>query len=335
MKKILLALIILILLTSSAIAEDGIRFLVNPNETLILQDKKETSLVALVEDDASKCRYLRILLQDGSVVSSQSLPDGITLDDFHSGSNNVLLRTVNGEPEMYISIQMANDGQWICENVQLWNGKSFAIGKESLTDLNSDLINPGRNDAITYGKWQVTIPTGQNLQAADFSMLPMSYDEAFAQLDTDAYAYVNNPNPSDRLHLRAKADKDAPSLGKFYNRTPVQVLEKGEIWSFVQIGSDENHLTGYMMTKYLAFGNENADVHCAFPQLSPLESYFGAEFGPAIYAQPYQSSKTIGHLYVSENNFIIGISGEEWLIVMTPEGLVGYCKVSDFGEGNG
>ena len=64
---------------------------------------------------------------------------------------------------------------------------------------------------------------------------------------------VNNPNPADRLHLRVSPERGATSLGKFYNGTPVRVLEERGDWVQVEIGLDGN-LTGWMMKKYLAFG---------------------------------------------------------------------------------
>lgn len=57
-------------------------------------------------------------------------------------------------------------------------------------------------------------------------------------MDTSHYAFVNNPDPADRLHLRAKSEKGAASLGKFYNRTPVYVLEERGDWARVRIGRE-------------------------------------------------------------------------------------------------
>ena len=37
--------------------------------------------------------------------------------------------------------------------------------------------------------------------------------------------YVANPDPADRLNLRAAPRPDAVSLGKYYNGTPVYLLE--------------------------------------------------------------------------------------------------------------
>ena len=62
----------------------------------------------------------------------------------------------------------------------------------------------------------------------DWSTLPRTLEEAVSRLDRSDWATVSNPNPADRLHLRAEPSRDAASLGKYYNGTPVQVLEQQE-----------------------------------------------------------------------------------------------------------
>jgi len=63
------------------------------------------------------------------------------------------------------------------------------------------------------------------------------------------YAVVNNPNPSDRLHLRTQPRMDALSLGRYYNGVAVEVLSvPSATWYEVRIGST----VGYMSSQYLA-----------------------------------------------------------------------------------
>lgn len=101
---------------------------------------------------------------------------------------------------------------------------------------------------------------------------PTRQEEAVARLDTDAYAFVNNDNPKDRLHLREKPDRKAKSLGKFYNRTPVQILSWDGDWAHVRIGAGDANLEGYMMTRYLVRGGGNRDVSCAFETLMAVDT---------------------------------------------------------------
>ena len=41
----------------------------------------------------------------------------------------------------------------------------------------------------------------------------------------DAYAVVHNPDAADRLNLRAAPNREAESLGRYYNGVEVQILE--------------------------------------------------------------------------------------------------------------
>ena len=97
-----------------------------------------------------------------------------------------------------------------------------------------------------------------------FAEFPTTYEEAVQHLDCTNWALVNNPNPTERLHLREKPDRKSVSLGKFYNRTPVYVDEIRGEWAHVTIGCD---LSGWMLMDYLAFGADMDKVACAFPQL--------------------------------------------------------------------
>ena len=50
-------------------------------------------------------------------------------------------------------------------------------------------------------------------------------------------AVVNNPNPQDRLHLRAKPSMPSQSFGKYYNGTPVKIIEyRTDDWVKVVVG---------------------------------------------------------------------------------------------------
>ena len=60
---------------------------------------------------------------------------------------------------------------------------------------------------------------------------------------------VANPNPEDRLHLRAAPSTSAASLGKYYNGTCVAALQfHRNGWAEVQVGP----LRGYMSMQYLS-----------------------------------------------------------------------------------
>ena len=49
-------------------------------------------------------------------------------------------------------------------------------------------------------------------------------DNGTSKVATGTIAVVNNPDPSDRLNLRTNPSQDAPTLGKYYNGTHLEVL---------------------------------------------------------------------------------------------------------------
>lgn len=256
--------------------------------------------------------------------------DGAALDTYHAGPGNVY---VSSGVMMY-DIEREKARSWYVTGVD--DSGVSAIGPDYAAP--DGRITVSRNDGYIYGQ----SPWGclNNLGGVEVT-LAASYEEMVEQLDQSAYALVNNPDPADRLHLRTKADKGAKSLGKFYNRTPVIILERGDTWSHVQIGRGSSCMTGYMMTKYLAFDEgEKAQLACAFPQKQLLEKYH--ESGVPMYNTPEQSWKPEDIFrYLSDvfryrsDDFIIGVSGDEWYIVLRADGAVGYVPQRAFWDGNG
>lgn len=81
-------------------------------------------------------------------------------------------------------------------------------------------------------------------------------------------AAVHNDTSNTRLNLRYAPIDDAEVFMQYYNGTPItiiNVLPNG--WVGVMIGSEENGavIRGYMKARYLAFGNDVAQVQPAMP----------------------------------------------------------------------
>ena len=85
------------------------------------------------------------------------------------------------------------------------------------------------------------------------------------------WATVNNPNPTDRLNLRATPNATAVSYGKYFNGTPVLVLSDPENgWCRVQVGLGNGvcDIEGYMKSDYLTFGSQAAAVQDMRPMVT-------------------------------------------------------------------
>lgn len=125
--------------------------------------------------------------------------------------------------------------------------------------------------------------------------------------------YVFNPGKwSDRLHLRTKPDKAAPSLGRYYTGVRVHVIEDLGEWANVRIASGiaGAETEGYMMTEFLCSG------------------------GPMAGWQPYRTvtvpgqltdaaEKPVGQVAAGESVFLLADCGRQ-AHVMTAEGVMGY-----------
>ena len=242
------------------------------------------------------------------------------LDTYHAGAGIVY---VDCGAMSYI-IRRSDAGCWYLEGVDEESGVR-TIGPDYIAQDGQTTVY--RNDGYIYGE----SPWG-TLDAYRIA-IDDSYEEMAARIHTAAYALVNNPNPEDRLHLRAKPDKGSHSYGKFYNRTPVLVLERGETWTKVQIGRGGAAMTGYMMTQFLAFDEaEKAALACAFPQKMLRE---GQPNGVHMYAEPRETAVTKRLFKQSGDDFIIGVSGEAWYVVLRADGTVGYVPRHAFWDGNG
>lgn len=249
------------------------------------------------------------------------------LDTYHAGEGLVL---ANSGVMMY-SIERVDQGSWVLRGVDDTGVRT--IGPDYAAPDGQQTIY--RNDGYIYGAspWDRLPREGTPVTPDSAPVLAGSYEGMTAQMDESAYALVNNPNPEDRLHLRTGPEKGARSFGKFYNRTPVLVLERGETWTRVQIGRGGAAMTGYMMTKYLAFdAQEKAQVVCAFPQQELTQEN---ESGVYIHAEPKDTAVTVRVFRQESNDFIIGVSGDEWYIVLRADGAAGYVPQSAFWAGNG
>jgi len=289
-----------------------------PIPGIILENEiLQYALVCLTEDAGIRKIAVAVPDYEGgwTVRLSKPLPQDIILDLLHNGNNEVLctngldfscgFKRVHGEWEL-TWVMGPNDSYGVT-----WNGVK-------------GMDEEGRN-VWDYG----TFP-GRDLFEFDMVSVPKTRPDAIGILDQSDWAVVSNANPKDRLHLRERPDKDGKAIGKFYNGTPVRILETSGKWVRVKIGTGQC-LTGWMMGKYLTTGDGMKQVQPAFPYQTLLEQYIGS----VHYANAY------GELAVSEltgDETIIGLyenkKQSSWIAV-NDDGDVSYVPVEWYGEGNG
>lgn len=262
---------------------------------------------------------------DYIVEETGPLPGEAGMDTWHGSARRTIHLVLNGGD--IFNFGKAGDGKWYLSSVQAQEG--FSLYYNAVRSWEDGGIY--RNDGTVYG----ASPWSADITKLDLTKLPATFEEAAAQLDTSVYAVVNNPNPADRLHLRGKPDKKAASYGKFYNNTPVYVLGVEGEWARVRIGNETDGREGYMMKKFLAFGKDKESVKCAFPQKFILENADGEPVINLKRAPSREAFRTINSMDGTDGWWIIGVMDEDWYIILTDDGAVGYALQSLFFDGNG
>lgn len=193
----------------------------------------------------------------------------------------------------------------------------FSLGKNWITGE----VPNGYENCFGFHPWS-------DITVMDWNRLPRYLEEALAGMDTSGWAVVNNPNPADRLHLRMKPERSAQSLGKYYNGTPVQILETKGDWVHVDVFG----VAGWMMKEYLAFGTAGHKVEAVFPSRMAVDH----KKDHFVFAKPEAGKPIANYLYTQQGLLVLGIVGDDWYHVWFPEDeLSGYVLQSDWWEGNG
>ena len=163
-----------------------------------------------------------------------------------------------------------------------------------------------------------------DITCIDWTSLPDSYAEAVSRIDNTRWAVVNNPDPADRLNLRCEPSKSSPSLGRYYNRTPVRILEYGEEWCAVRVGPFE----GYMMTEFLAFADDMDYVVYAGPWLDIDGDHYPTH--------PVPDTDAPGQYRAAADDFIIlGVKGDFYHVWYPYEEDYAYILSNFLTPGNG
>lgn len=231
-----------------------------PEGAVILKSRvEEHSLVVLAEEEGVRRLYV---FEQGAypVRVTNPLPTDASLDFFHAGSGDLEFEWA--QQNMTASFVRRKDGQWLLS----W---CTCYGPSADIHFEANAFGISYYDVEFNKRMRVGTLAASELFTVDFSDLT----GAAPDLDQSGWAVVNNPDPADRLHLRAEASKSSRSLGKFYNGTPLKVLRQSGSWTKVQLGFGATARTGWMMTKYLAFGADMDEVIDAFPELIFREEY--------------------------------------------------------------
>ena len=283
---------------------------------------QELILLLAPSDDM---RILRVVTWDGSeydVQENSSVPADSSLDTAHFEDGFTGLWYSGGEDDqIFVLFSRHDGGEW---GLASQNNGAYRVCWAGVTD-----------EAFALRNLRVGTYPWDDFQNIDIAALPLDIDGALAFRNTAGWAVVSNPNPEDRLHLRAKPDKKADSLGKFYNGTPVIILETEGAWSHVRIGLQG--LEGWMMTEYLAVGDTMDAVAAAWPELMLSDEEYAVSVH-AVRREPDQNAAVAWEMDTASTIYewaLIGVAGDDWYVLMDELGRVGYVPQAWYSEGNG
>lgn len=276
------------------------------------------ALLLLMEDEAGVRRLTEITRNENGVYALRQtppLPKGVWMDSFHAGMEGLLLEW--DQQHRQVNFQRTFDGEWkliwlTCYGEKETLNCSFGLNTGTLMDT----------DTLRIG----VLPF--DLFADDLTTLPCTSEELTAQLDRTGLAVVCNPDPNDRLHLRTKPSREADSLGKFWNGTPVRVLNERDGWCQVEIGTD-GRLTGWMLKKYLVTGAKMDQVTPCFSQQTLRDDKAETE-------TPIYTDLSLKERYCTHSGWeLMGVADDRLYVVVTDEGETGYAPMEWFFDGNG
>ena len=276
------------------------------------------ALLLLMEDEAGVRRLTEITRNENGVYALRQtppLPKGVWMDSFHAGMEGLLLEW--DQQHHQVNFQRTFDGEWkliwlTCYGEKETLNCSFGLNTGTLMDT----------DTLRIG----VLPF--DLFADDLTTLPCTSEELTAQLDRTGLAVVCNPDPNDRLHLRTKPSREADSLGKFWNGTPVRVLNERDGWCQVEIGTD-GRLIGWMMKKYLVTGAKMDQVTPCFSQQTLRDDKAETE-------TPIYTDLSLKERYCTHSAWtLMGVVDGRLYVIVTDEGETGYAPMEWFFDGNG
>ncbi|MCL1964853.1 MAG: SH3 domain-containing protein, partial [Firmicutes bacterium] len=137
-------------------------------------------------------------------------------------------------------------------------------------------------------------------------------------------AVVNNPNPADRLNLRAAPSRNAVSLGKYYTGVIVVVIDdRNPTWWKVKLES--SGLTGYMDSAYLTIcgdqGRRDEAVIARVGSAMPKAVVGGQrpQDGLHLRDKPSEKGNSYGKFYNGTAVEILGLTADGvWYHVYVP-----------------
>ena len=296
--------------------EDG--YLQDDETVIFVGRKAEGTLVLLCGADEG---------EDGwEWVESTPLPEGTRLGD-ENITDAVNMNAWRGGAA--VGVRRMEKGRW---GIHYVNSYDFFVGPDWV----------GMYGAETDAQFFGTHAWG-DITTIDWSTLPpeeYTGKETKEEKDKRISAYVDRSNwatpahsaPDKTTELLSEKGNEDSLLGRFYDGTPLYVMEREEEWTKVKIGhgKEVGVMTGWMRTEDLVFGDNTLHVEREAIRIRseqvlipPVESFIGSRAGQITEGQ-FASCLIIGE---TDQGYVV--------VYYLPDGDVGLIPMTSLGNGNG
>ncbi len=233
-----------------------------------------------------------------------------------------------------------NDGEWVLERYEV-------LGFRDAEPLRVDCFAAPYEMTLEWCDRQLTLSGSYNVDMSTtiLDALPLTPGVALNLVSGGDSAMVCNPVRGERLHLRTRPDRKAPSLGKYYTGVVVRLLRGGnKEWAHVSIGGVE----GYMMRQYLAMGDKLMTLEPEIPRayavpfdwtpysdgLSDEQIAVLPQGDVTLYGDPSENSERLLNLPTYAEVEILAVVGKDWAHVRYQD-RTGYIPLCHLWPGNG
>lgn len=298
--------------------EDG--YLQDDGTVIFIGRKPDGTLVLLCGAEEGKGRWEWVEstpLPEGTRIGDENITDAVNMNAWRGGAA--------------VGVRRMEKGRW---GVYYVNSYDFFVGPDWVgmygAETDAQFFGTHAWGDITAIDWSTFPPEeyrGKETKEEKSSRIS-------AYVDRTHWATPAHNNPEAATVLLREAGNEASVLGRFYDGTPLFVLERGEEWTKVKIGHGEGIgiMTGWMRTEDLAFGDGTLHIDRTKTRISsekvlihPVVPYIGSRAGQMT-EKEFSGCLVIGEVETDQNYAVV---------YHLSDGDVGLIPVTSLGNGNG
>ena len=298
--------------------EDG--YLQDDGTVIFIGRKADGTLVLLCGAEERKDGWEWVEsspLPEGTRIGDENITDAVNMNAWSGGAA--------------VGVRRMERGRW---GIYYVNSYDFFVGSDWVgmygAETDAQFFGTHAWGDITTIDWSTLPPeeyTGEETKEEKTARVS-------AFVDRTNWATPARGNPEETTELLSEKGNEDSLLGRFFDGTPLFVLDQEEEWTRVRIGHGEDIgvMTGWMRTEELAFGDNILHVDREAIRISseqvlihPAVQFIGSRAG-RITAGQFSSCLVIGETETDRRYAIV---------YYLPDGDVGLIPMTSLGKGNG